>query len=217
MPPFDRVEVVNPSDGNFLHWLLKFYAFGALCGVGLLGLTGLGVYGYFNSRLPVLPDIDRYQHEAAESTVLRGWDGTVLADWAKERREVLTASQVPPRLIQAFLAIEDRRFYEHAGLDFRGIMRAALANLRAGEVEQGGSTITQQVAKTFFARDLFFSRSLFRKIPRGHPRPPHRVPLLEAGHPHPLPQPDLPGTDRLRGGGRRAPLLQQEHRDARPG
>ncbi len=97
--------------------------------------------------------------------MLRGWDGTVLADWATERREVLTARQVPPRLIQAFLAIEDRRFYEHTGLDFRGILRAALANLRAGEVAQGGSTITQQVAKTFFARDLFFSRSLIRKIP----------------------------------------------------
>jgi penicillin-binding protein 1A len=165
MPPFDRVEVVNPSDGNFLHWLLKFYAFGALCGLGLMFLTGLGIYGYFNARLPVLPDIDRYEHEAAESTVLRGWDGTVLADWATERREVLTARQVPPRLIQAFLAIEDRRFYEHAGLDFRGILRAAMANVRAGEVAQGGSTITQQVAKTFFARDLFFSRSLFRKIP----------------------------------------------------
>ena len=97
MPPFDRVEVVNPSDGNFLHWLLKFYAFGALCGLGLLVLTGLGIYGYFNARLPALPDIDRYEHEAAESTVLRGWDGTVLADWATERREVLTARQVPPR------------------------------------------------------------------------------------------------------------------------
>jgi penicillin-binding protein 1A len=165
MPVFDRVEVVNPSDGNFFHWLLKFYAFGAICGLGILVLTAIGLFGYFNARLPVLPDIDRYAHEAAESTVLRGWDGTVLADWAKERREVLTAEQVPPRLIQAFLAIEDRRFYEHAGLDFRGIMRAALANLRAGEVAQGGSTITQQVARSFFAKDLFFSRSLFRKIP----------------------------------------------------
>ncbi len=165
MPPFDRVEVVNPSDGNFLHWLLKFYAFGALCGLGLFVLTGLGIYGYFNARLPPLPDIDRYEHEAAESTVLRGWDGTPLADWANERREVLTAHQVPPRLIQAFLAIEDRRFYEHSGLDFRGIARAALANLRAGEVAQGGSTITQQVARSFFDKDLFFARSLFRKIP----------------------------------------------------
>jgi penicillin-binding protein 1A len=165
MPPFDRVEVVNPSDGNFLHWLLKFYAFGALCGLGLFVLTGLGIFGYFNARLPELPDIDRYEHEAAESTVLRGWDGTVLADWATERREVLSSNQVPPRLIQAFLAIEDRRFYEHAGLDFRGILRAALANVRAGEVAQGGSTITQQVARSFFDRDLFFSRSLFRKIP----------------------------------------------------
>ncbi len=93
------------------------------------------------------------------------WDGTILADWATKRREVLPAKEVPPLLIQAFVAVEDRRFYEHGGLDYRGIMRATLANLRAGAVSQGGSTITQQVAKSFFDTELFFARSFLRKIP----------------------------------------------------
>jgi penicillin-binding protein 1A len=165
LPPFSRVEIVNPSDGGFLHWLLKFYVFGALCLLALVFIAGVGTYAYFSSRLPRLPDIDRYEHEAAESTVLRAWDGTMLADWARQRREVIPAKYVPKRLVQAFVAIEDRRFYEHGGLDYRGILRATWANLRAGEVSQGGSTITQQVAKSFFDTNLFFARSFLRKIP----------------------------------------------------
>ena len=92
-------------------------------------------------------------------------------------RDAHRRARFRPVLVQAFLAIEDRRFYEHAGLDFRGILRAALANLRAGEVAQGGSTITQQVARSFFDRDLFFSRSLFRKIPEAILARRHRGPL----------------------------------------
>ena len=73
---------------------------------------------------------------------MRAWDGTPLAELANERREILPFEQFPPQLVQAFLAAEDRRFYEHQGLDYRGIARALGANLRAGEVAQGGSTIT---------------------------------------------------------------------------
>lgn len=163
--PFSRVEVVNPSDGGFVHWLLKFYAFGAVCLLGLGLLGGIGTYFYFAARLPALPDINRYAQETAESTVLRAWDGTTLADWATQRRELVAHKDVPPLMVQAFVAIEDRRFFEHGGLDYRGIMRAALANLRAGGVAQGGSTITQQVARSFFDKDLFFARSFLRKIP----------------------------------------------------
>jgi penicillin-binding protein 1A len=163
--PYSRVDVVNPSDGGFFHWLIKFYAFGACCVLGLVFLIGVGTYTYFAARIPPLPDIERYRQETAESTALRGWDGTLLADWATKRREIVLAKQVPPLLVQAFVSIEDRRFFEHGGLDYRGIARAALANLRAGTVAQGGSTITQQVAKSFFDRDLFFARSFLRKIP----------------------------------------------------
>jgi penicillin-binding protein 1A len=162
---YDRVEVENPSDGGFFYWLAKFYLFGLLCLLAILLMGGLGIYAYFAARLPSLPDLERYRHEAAESTLVRGWDGTVLADWATQRREIVPFEKIPSRLVEAFLAIEDRRFYEHGGLDYRGIVRAAMANLRAGEVAQGGSTITQQVARSFFPPDLFFARSFLRKIP----------------------------------------------------
>jgi penicillin-binding protein 1A len=154
------IEVTNPSDGGFLYWLLKFYAFAILCVFGLLGVTGFFVYLHFATTLPTLPDIATYHKVAAATSVVRAWDGTPLAELANERREILTFDQIPPQLVQAFLAAEDRRFYEHGGLDYRGIARALGANLRAGEVSQGGSTITQQVAKSFLTSE----RTIQRKI-----------------------------------------------------
>ena len=148
-PEPGRVEISNPSDGGFWFWLFKFYAFAALCLVGLAVLGGIGLYVHFASTLPRLPDFDRYRLEAAESTRLRAWDGTELAELASERREILPLEAFPKKLLAAFVAIEDRRFYEHGGLDYRGMLRAFVANLRAGHVVQGGSTITQQVARSF--------------------------------------------------------------------
>jgi penicillin-binding protein 1A len=157
-PP--RIEVQNPSDGGFFHWLFKLYAF-AFLGLIALALSGLvGTYFYFASTLPTLPDLATYHQTAAATTTIRAWDGTPLGEFANERREILAFEKVPPTLVNAFLAAEDRRFYEHGGLDLRGIARALGANLRAGEVAQGGSTITQQVAKSFLGPE----RTLQRKI-----------------------------------------------------
>jgi penicillin-binding protein 1A len=139
--------VSNPSDGGFWYWLFKFYVFG-LCGaVGLIVLLGAATYVAFAATLPSLPDLQRYQDTAEKSTLVRAWDGTPLAELASKRRVILPFEAVPTRQFQAFTAIEDRRFYEHGGLDYRGALRALLANLRAGRVVQGGSTITQQVAR----------------------------------------------------------------------
>jgi penicillin-binding protein 1A len=160
-PETARVEVINPSDGGFWFWLFKFYAFAALCLGGLGVLGGIGLYAYFASTLPRLPDFDRYRLEAAESTRVRAWDGMDLAELASERREILPLEAFPPKLLQSFVAIEDRRFYEHSGLDYRGMLRALVANLRAGHVVQGGSTITQQVARSFLRTS---EQTLQRKI-----------------------------------------------------
>jgi penicillin-binding protein 1A len=156
-----RVEITNPSDGGFWFWLFKFYAFAAMCLLGLAVLGGIGLYATFASTLPSLPDFERYRLEAAESTRVRAWDGTDLAELASERREILPLEAFPKTLLQAFVAIEDRRFYEHSGLDYRGMLRALVANLRAGHVVQGGSTITQQVARSFLRSS---EQTLQRKI-----------------------------------------------------
>jgi len=154
------IEITNPSDGGFFYWLLRFYAFGLCCLVGIALLGGIGVYFHFAGSLPPLPDLATYHEVAATTTVMRGWDGTPLAELANERREILPFEKFPPQLVHAFLAAEDRRFYEHQGIDYRGIARALGANLRAGEVAQGGSTITQQVAKSFLSSE----RTIQRKI-----------------------------------------------------
>lgn len=146
--PYDRVEVTNPSDGGFWYWLAKFYAFGLCCAAGLAALGALTTYALVAAGLPTLAPFERFQQETAESTVVRGWDGTPLGEFATERREILPFAAFPQRLVQAVLAIEDRRFYEHQGIDYRGTVRALLANLRAGRVVQGASTITQQVARS---------------------------------------------------------------------
>jgi penicillin-binding protein 1A len=155
-----HVEVTNPSDGGFFHWLFKLYAFAFLGAIGVAVLGLAGVYIYFASTLPALPDLATYHQTAALTTMIRAWDGTPLAELAAERREILPLNKIPTPLVDAFLAAEDRRFYEHGGLDLRGIARALGANLRAGEVAQGGSTITQQVAKSFLGPE----RTIQRKI-----------------------------------------------------
>ena len=78
-----------------------------------------------------------------------------------EERSLIHLSEAPPILIDAIVAMEDRRFHEHHGIDPRGILRAAWANLRAGGVVQGGSTLTQQLVKNFY---LDSNRTLSRKI-----------------------------------------------------
>jgi len=84
-----------------------------------------------------------------------------LAEGLDERRVPVRLAEVPDHLVQAVLAVEDQRFYDHRGLDVRRIAGAAVANLRAGGVTQGGSTITQQLAKNLF---LTARRTPLRKV-----------------------------------------------------
>ncbi|MGE0767035.1 MAG: PBP1A family penicillin-binding protein [Hyphomicrobiaceae bacterium] len=87
-------------------------------------------------------------------------DGSVLADRG-DRNDFIPLDQLPRHLVDAVIAIEDRRFFSHWGVDPAGLVRAALANLRAGRATQGGSTLTQQLAKNLF---LSTERTLGRKL-----------------------------------------------------
>jgi penicillin-binding protein 1B len=79
----------------------------------------------------------------------------------RERRQLISIEQVPEHLIQAVLAAEDHRFFQHYGVDFRGLFRALITNLRHGSIRQGGSTLTQQLAKNYF---LTPARTITRKF-----------------------------------------------------
>lgn len=126
---------------------------GIWAGVALIGL--IGWYAY---QLPPLGDLPALERRPAVQ--LLALDGTPFARFG-DARDGVSIGDLPPHVPQAVLAIEDARFYSHFGIDPVGIGRAALVNLRAGRIRQGGSTITQQLAKTLF---LGPERSLRRKM-----------------------------------------------------
>lgn len=125
----------------------------------IIAVSGIGVYLYYSRDLPDINALRRY-HPPTVTTVYAD-DGTVIAEFFKERRFVIPLERMPKELTQAFIAAEDARFYDHQGLDFLGILRAAIKNIEAGTITQGGSTITQQVTKAFL---LTPERKFSRKI-----------------------------------------------------
>jgi len=139
-----------PTENPLKQWsrrrLLR-WAF-ILCGGGTLAvaLVLLGAYLYVAGSLPRVDTLADY-HPPVITRVLSD-EGEVIAEFARERRIVVPVERMPEYLIQAFVSAEDSNFFEHGGIDFISILRAALRNVRAGGIVQGGSTITQQVAKT---------------------------------------------------------------------
>jgi penicillin-binding protein 1A len=109
------------------------------------GLAGWIVYRELSANLPPVDKLLRYQLPVA--TRVYADDGTLLGEFYTEKRYLVPIAQIPAVVRQAFIAAEDASFYRHKGVDVLGIVRATIANLTAGEVVQGGSTITQQVVK----------------------------------------------------------------------
>jgi penicillin-binding protein 1A len=125
----------------------------------LIAFANVCAYVYLK---PSLPDVDSLR-DVQLQVPLRVYtrDGKLLAAIGEQRRIPVRYEQLPKRLIQAFLATEDDRFFRHHGVDWEGILRAAVANLKAGGIRQGASTITMQVA-----RDMFLTprRDMKRKM-----------------------------------------------------
>jgi penicillin-binding protein 1A len=125
---------------------LKYAAFAAL-GLAVAGM--LIVFFVIRHYEKQLPDVDQLKHsyDPPQVTRILARDGTLLASLYTERRTVIPFEEIPRHAKLAFLAAEDASFYEHEGLDYFGMLRALVANLRAGRTRQGASTITQQVVK----------------------------------------------------------------------
>ena len=126
----------------------------------IIGIIGLAlIYFYINEDLPKISKLSDY-HPPVITTVYSD-DNRKIGEFYKERRIVVPVSRIPQILKEAFISAEDSRFYTHPGIDVIGIFRALLKNIEAGSVVQGGSTITQQVTKSFL---LTPERSYTRKI-----------------------------------------------------
>jgi penicillin-binding protein 1A len=141
-------------------WLGRTIGYGlALTVWGTVGVAGVVAWYAYD-----LPDIERLEKAAgqrAPTVTVQAADGTVLAHYGELYGVAVQLYELPPHLPHAVLAIEDRRFYEHAGVDPIGIARAIWTNLWAGTVRSGGSTISQQLAKNLF---LSSDRTVRRKV-----------------------------------------------------
>ncbi|MEL7172234.1 MAG: biosynthetic peptidoglycan transglycosylase, partial [Pseudomonadota bacterium] len=125
-----------------LAWAVGF-RIGLVAGVVLAGATF-----YFYTQLP--PSDALFDGRGGGSVTMLDRNGNVFAWRGEQYGGGLRANQVSPHLVHAIVATEDKRYWDHFGLDPIGIARAAVANIRAGRLVQGGSTLTQQTAKNTF-------------------------------------------------------------------
>ena len=146
--------------------VLRFLGFAFTAGA-ILFLVAAAVAGYFLWQISKdLPDYEGLaKYEPAVMTRVHANDGSLIGEFAREKRIYMPISAIPKRVIHAFVSAEDQNFFQHTGLDFQGIARAVVTNVQraikgSGRME-GASTITQQVAKNFL---LSNERSIMRKL-----------------------------------------------------
>lgn len=135
-----------------------------LGGLVVLLFVFIGVLLYLSTQLPDLR-VNPDAIEIAQTSTVYASDGSVLAEWNDgEDRTVVSNDIVPEQFKDAVVAIEDKRFYQHGGVDSKAIARALGVNAKAGEIRQGGSTITQQTVKLLFTDG---ERTIIRKVKEG--------------------------------------------------
>jgi penicillin-binding protein 1A len=131
----------------------------ALALFAIVGVAAIGAYYYVAPSLPAVESLKQVQLQVPLRVYTR--DGRLLAEYGEQRRIPLEFSDFPDIVMEAFLAAEDDRFYDHPGVDYQGLLRATAALAVTGERTQGGGTITMQVARNFF---LSREKTISRKV-----------------------------------------------------
>jgi penicillin-binding protein 1A len=145
-----------------MRFIARFLGFLVATGSIVVVIAALGIGGLIYVYSKDLPDYTQLKnYEPPVMTRVHAGDGSILAEYAHERRLYLPSSAIPDRVKQAFISAEDKNFYTHHGIDPEGVVRAALVLVKGDKHMQGASTITQQVAKNFL---LTNERSFDRKI-----------------------------------------------------
>ena len=145
---------------RLLSWLLFACSVAAVGGL----LAGGFLYVSLSEGLPEFESVEDYRPKVV--TRVFAQDGQLIGEFYRERRVVVPYERIPQRLVQAVLSSEDDRFFDHDGIDYLGILRAAIANVKAGRVVQGGSTITQQVAKSLLISAEGYKSGSAKKLSR---------------------------------------------------
>ena len=140
----------------------KLFILAGICAVVALGGMIWYAYHSVSKEAPEITRISDY-HPLGVTQIISVENGQtkVMAEFYRQRRYLTPYDQIPPKLVHAFLSAEDSTFFEHQGVNVFAIVRAAVANFLAGQVVQGGSTITQQIAKSLY---LSPDRNLLRKV-----------------------------------------------------
>ncbi|MBX9935845.1 MAG: transglycosylase domain-containing protein, partial [Burkholderiaceae bacterium] len=162
LPPEAEPEQAPAAPPRKLHWLLRllFWSLGLLVAGILAAVLVAGVA--LAMAYPNLPDIsDLADYRPKLPLRVYSAEGALLGEFGEERRNLTPIQDIPQVMKDAVLAIEDTRFFEHNGVDFKGILRAGLANL--GRVKsQGASTITMQVARNvYLSSEKTFTRKIY--------------------------------------------------------
>ena len=138
---------------------VKFAFWTVLFGVGVSGVAGAALY---YQTLGDVPDVEQLKEVTFETPMkIYSADNKLIGEFGESKRIPVALDKIPLKMRQAFLAIEDTRFYDHSGIDPIGIVRAAIVAATSASAKQGASTITQQVARNFF---LTREKTLKRKI-----------------------------------------------------
>jgi penicillin-binding protein 1A len=144
---------------NFLARLLKTAIVFALILFTVSAVALAGLYVYLNPQLPSIEGLSDVRLQVPLR--IYSSDGSLLGEFGEKRRSPKSLDEIPARLSQAFLSAEDDRFFEHPGVDYQGILRAAFNLISTGERGQGGSTITMQLARNFY---LSSEKTYVRKL-----------------------------------------------------
>ena len=154
---FKKTKKSKKPKKSFVHYVIYL-----ACFVVVITLVLIAGIGYIMSQ--PLPDIsiEAIERRSSRPSTIFANDGSVLAIWHGDTERLpMHAEDFPQVMFDATVAIEDQSFFDHSGLDVRGIMRALQRNVQAGEIVEGGSTITQQLMKMLYAGE---DQSLLRKI-----------------------------------------------------
>lgn len=159
--PRDTASSVEKRRSGHWFWTLVKIGMVTACLGVIAGVAGIGLtIKKYEAGLPSAAQL-RSNYRPAQVTRVLARDGTLLSQVFTERRTVVSFESIPAHTKLCFLAAEDAHFYEHEGLNYFGMLRAIVRNLRAGRTVQGGSTITQQVVKNLW---LSADRTFARKI-----------------------------------------------------
>ena len=163
-PPERLVLQGLPPPRPWWRVLLRWSLFALLGLANATALAGIAAWAWLARGLPSIPTIAEYRPPIVTEMVSA--DGQVAGEFFTERRKVVPLARIPRHLVQAFVAAEDKNFFEHAGLDWTGTVRAAVNTYVLKKRVQGGSTLTQQTAKALLVSSEGFAEGTRRNLRR---------------------------------------------------